>query len=95
MVVAPIVEETLFRLVLQGWLESLETRWRFLRRWPKLRGFWPVTVASLLFASLHFRSAKTPPPVEDVQMMLAWLATWNLITLGMVGTVLVARRGAT
>lgn len=61
-VVAPISEEFLFRLVLQGWLESLERRMR--RRIPWLRrsvaGFLPVTTAAILFGAMHGRSAEPP-----------------------------------
>ena len=63
--VAPIVEELLFRLLLQGWLESLERRirrrLRLVRPWAA--GILPVVVASVLFAVLHIR---TPQPQEDL-----------------------------
>ena len=57
-VVAPISEEFLFRVLLQGWLEALEHRWR--RQMPTLRrliprGTGPILLTSLLFARLHFR----------------------------------------
>jgi membrane protease YdiL (CAAX protease family) len=57
-VVAPITEEFLFRLWLQGWLEAEQRRWR--RRMPTLRRWvpgavGPIVLASLLFAGLHFR----------------------------------------
>jgi membrane protease YdiL (CAAX protease family) len=57
--VAPIAEEVLFRLLLQGWLEAVERRWR--RQLPALRrgvrGLIPVVITSLVFATLHFRAA--------------------------------------
>jgi membrane protease YdiL (CAAX protease family) len=56
-VVAPVTEELIFRLLLLGWLESLERRMR--RRAALLRqvvaGLVPVTMVSLLFAAMHFR----------------------------------------
>ncbi len=59
-VVAPVAEELLFRLLLQGWLESLERRMR--RQMPLLRqvvaGFAPVTLVAVLFAAMHFRRAE-------------------------------------
>ena len=64
-IVAPIFEEVLFRLVLQGWLEAVERRWR--RRFPALRrlvpGMVPVVAVSLLFGALHYRlpTAQTDP----------------------------------
>ncbi len=68
-VVAPVVEEFVFRLVLLGWLEKREkSLWkssgfrRFLRRLRPgsarfLHGLIPVLLVSLLFASLHYRAA--------------------------------------
>lgn len=62
--VAPLVEELLFRVLLQGWLEARESRWR--RQSPLLkqlpRGVLPVVLPALVFASMHFRSG--PPPVD-------------------------------
>ncbi|HBO46074.1 MAG TPA: hypothetical protein DD670_19555 [Planctomycetaceae bacterium] len=57
-VVAPITEEILFRLFLQGWLEKVD---RDVRRWVPALVRWfrwgtlPVVLTSLLFASVHFR----------------------------------------
>lgn len=94
-VVAPVVEEVLFRLVVQGWLESLEARTPALKRlWPRIRGFWPIGLASLLFALLHFRTAQPSMAPAKVESLLAGVAAWNLVTLGMVATVLIGRRGA-
>jgi membrane protease YdiL (CAAX protease family) len=60
-VVAPIVEEFLFRLLLQGWLEAGQRRLK--RKMPTLRrlvpgGVGPVVLASLLFAMIHFHVAR-------------------------------------
>jgi len=74
-VVAPIVEEFIFRLVIQGWLEKAERQSRrsafarkLLKRLPPrwsgmLRGVFPVLLVSLLFASLHFPAAESEPRV--------------------------------
>ena len=82
-VVAPIVEEFLFRVVLQGWLEALETRWR--RRVRHLRflarGSIAVTFASLLFAATHFRRAAPPVPVEELAILIAGFAAARLVAL--------------
>ncbi len=81
--VAPIVEEVLFRLVLQGWMEKVDARCR--RRWwywAPARGFWPVAMTSVLFASLHFRTAQPQLKPEELVMLLAQVAVWNLVTLG-------------
>ncbi len=71
-VVVPIAEEFLFRLVLQGWLESAELR---LRRWRpgllSLRpGVWPIVLASLLFAAPHARSAAPPEDLERLMLQM-------------------------
>jgi NADH:ubiquinone oxidoreductase subunit 5 (subunit L)/multisubunit Na+/H+ antiporter MnhA subunit len=61
-VVAPLVEEFMYRVVLQGWMEAEVRRAR--RRVPKLRrfapGLIPVVLVSLLFAMRHFRMASEP-----------------------------------
>ncbi|NLE36655.1 MAG: CPBP family intramembrane metalloprotease [Pirellulaceae bacterium] len=57
-VVAPITEEILFRLFLQGWFEKVD---RDVRQWVPALARWvrwgtvPVVLTSLLFASVHFR----------------------------------------
>ncbi len=58
-VVAPLVEEFLFRLLLQGWLEAAWLRCR--RQAPALRRLGPravvpVTLVALLFAWMHYRT---------------------------------------
>ena len=57
-VVAPIVEEFFFRVLLQGWLEAGDRRRR--RQLPQFRrllpiGGGPIVLASLAFAALHIR----------------------------------------
>ena len=57
-VVAPVVEEFLFRLLLQGWLEALERRLAEAdadAAAAPAAGFGPVLLSSLLFAAMHFR----------------------------------------
>ncbi len=67
-VVAPVVEEFLFRLLLQGWLERLEGRLRRAARLPaRLVGTAPVVASSLLFASMHYRR---PAPLPDADSLL-------------------------
>jgi membrane protease YdiL (CAAX protease family) len=84
-VIAPITEEILFRLLLQGWLEAVERRLR--RRSPGLRrvaaGILSVALSSLLFAALHIR---TPSPRRDVDTIVFFLcarAVANLLTVGL------------
>ena len=54
-IVAPLAEEFLFRLVLQGWLESVEHRGRRRGMRRLARGAKPILVSSMLFAGIHFR----------------------------------------
>ncbi len=59
-IVAPVAEEFLFRLLLQGWLESSVERWRprlptLGRLLPGASG--PILLSSLVFAAAHFRVA--------------------------------------
>lgn len=56
--VAPIFEEFFFRVVFQGWLESLDVRLR-LAKVPF--GFAPIMITSLFFALLHFRTDQPDP----------------------------------
>lgn len=57
-IVAPVAEEFFFRVLLQGWLEALQHRWR--RRLPTLRRLLPnaagpIVLTSIVFAMMHFR----------------------------------------
>lgn len=73
-VVAPIVEEFLFRVLLQGWLERIDRRLR--PKLPALRRFvpWgatPIVLSSAVFAIIHFRvAAPTMNPRYLMFMML-------------------------
>ena len=74
-VVAPIVEEFLFRVLLQGWLESAQRRWR--RAMPTLRrsvpgAVGPIFLTSFLFGLMHFR-VDTPMrhPLYYICMLIA------------------------
>ncbi|NUQ66161.1 MAG: CPBP family intramembrane metalloprotease [Pirellulales bacterium] len=95
-VVAPVVEEFLFRLVLQGWLERIERhglRHRGLRR--KIYGAMPILVTAVLFASLHFRTVQPKLDPARVIDMLSQVAVWNLVVLGLGVALLRLRSGAT
>ncbi len=81
--VAPIVEEFMFRVLLQGWLEKLETRhrkWlpRLLRLLP---GSGPVLLASLFFAAMHIRTAGPKLSVDFLLFLLTAQAVASLLTL--------------
>lgn len=96
-VVAPIIEEFLFRLLLQGWLEAVESRVR--RRIVVLRrlvpGTAPVLVTSLLFGAMHYRALPPEMDPDWLARMFARGALVGLLTLA-VGVWLVRfRTGAT
>ncbi len=96
-VMAPLVEELLFRVLLQGWLESRESRWR--RAWSPLRrlprGVVPVVMPALVFASLHFRSGPPPDETESLGPVLVANALGSLVTLVVAVVVLRMGFGAT
>ncbi len=70
-IIAPITEELLFRLLLQGWLESLERRLR--RRIRAMRqvaaGVMPIMTVALIFAAMH-----VPRPREDLPAIVFGLS---------------------
>lgn len=81
-VAAPVMEETLFRLLFQGWLAKCEWRmrrrlkaWYFSRnretkRLPILRPRWfgvfPVLVVAVCFSLIHVRSTADVPSAESI-----------------------------
>jgi membrane protease YdiL (CAAX protease family) len=74
--VAPVVEEFLFRVLLQGWLERLDRhpipmvpKWFRLFPWSVA----PVFLSSFIFAMVHFRVAKPPAAHE----YLLWMMVGN------------------
>jgi membrane protease YdiL (CAAX protease family) len=81
--VAPISEELFFRVLLQGWLQALQHRWR--RQMPTLRrlipgGLGPIMLTSLLFARLHFRVDTPPIDLRFLLFLLAGDAGARLLT---------------
>ena len=82
-IVAPITEEFVFRLVLQGWLESLERRMR--RRVPFLRGVFaglmPIMMVAVLFAAMHGREAGSRIEPSVLVFLLAIQCMANLLTV--------------
>ncbi len=96
-VAAPLVEEFFFRVLLQGWLESLERRHRRMVRllWPLLPcGFGPIVLVSLLFGVMHFRIAKVEQPVDAIVAMTLADAVAKLLAMAAIIAVLRVRHGA-
>jgi membrane protease YdiL (CAAX protease family) len=97
-VVAPLAEEILFRLFLQGWLESLDRRlgpfMPTLRRWVRW-GTLPVVVSSLLFAMAHVRVDPKQYGVDFLRFMMIALAVGALATVAFALALARLARGAT
>lgn len=81
--VAPLVEEFIFRVVFQGWLESEEaraTRGATLER-RRARGVIPIGIVSLVFAALHYRSAAPPLSADFLLAAIAGSVLANILVL--------------
>jgi len=97
-VVAPITEEFLFRVVLQGWLEAEGRRLR--RRLPSLRRLFPgalgpIVLSSFLFGLMHFNTGVPElHPHHYVGIMIGNSAA-SVLTVGLVIALLKFRAGAT
>ncbi len=99
-VVAPVVEEFFFRVLLQGWLEAIERRHRRILRllWRILPGAGPIVLASLIFGGVHFRlgaAAEAIPRPVVVATLLVANATAELMAMVYIILLLRAHRGAT
>jgi membrane protease YdiL (CAAX protease family) len=96
-IVAPLVEEFLFRLLLQGWLEAIERRLR--RRLPGLRrtlsGLFPIVTVAALFAAMHFRSGPSDHDAPVLIRVLIGNALASVVTVVMGVAWLWVRAGAT
>lgn len=83
-IIAPVTEEFLFRLLLQGWLETVERRFR--RQIPWLRrltvGVMPVALAAILFAGLHFRTPSPRLDPDAIVFLIGVRTAANLLTIG-------------
>lgn len=80
--VAPVTEELMFRLVLQGWLAKKERLWR--RRLGVLRivrpGWFSVVVVALWFAAQHARGAEQPLDPHVLRQLLVVTGAFGLLT---------------
>ncbi len=95
-IVAPVSEEFFFRLLVQGWLEKLDWKWRRVL-WPGSRvfGLAPVLISSLVFAALHVRGSQSPRDSSDLLWGMTLEAVARIVTIGMAVWVLSRGLGAT
>jgi membrane protease YdiL (CAAX protease family) len=96
--VAPIVEEFLFRVLLQGWLEAAEHRcrrcWRAHgRKVPRTAA--PILLSSLLFAAIHFRRGGADYQLPYLIATLAGQTAATLAAVAFAVALLRLRAGAT
>ena len=88
-VIVPIAEEFLFRLLLQGYVEKQEARLRkFLRLHgihSALRGLFAVLCSSTIFAAIHWRSTAEETPLQEMfdgflALIIGYFAVLTTIT---------------
>jgi len=96
-VVAPLIEEFFFRVLLQGWLEAVWSRRR--RRHAELRAapasWLPIVLPAMLFALMHRRMSEIPhSPQYLIDLFLVQMAA-DLLALGLAVVVLRFAAGAT
>ncbi len=73
-IMAPLVEEFVFRGLLQGYLQKIEARQRWQQIFPGLpAGLMPNIIASVLFAAAHGAVYPDRPALFVLGLMLGWL----------------------
>jgi len=78
-VIAPIAEEFVFRLALQGWLEKAAVRIQELAREqgsspsPKMARWGPIVLSSLCFALMHLGQGLAPVPLFFLALGLGYI----------------------
>ena len=75
LITAPLAEEFIFRVLLQGWLESRERAWRQQRRWLRWvrPGVLPVVTSSALFAAAHIEHGPDWIPLFLLALPMGYL----------------------
>jgi membrane protease YdiL (CAAX protease family) len=97
-IVAPAIEELFFRVLLQGWLETVELRWRryqWMQRWRMPQGIISIVPTALLFASMHFRTSSPKMDVRDLVIQQGVFIISSLLALVFAVMVLRYHVGAT
>lgn len=73
-VAAPVAEEIMFRLILQGWLERNERKWQRLIRPIKLpRGLISIVISAILFGAIHAGQGTAPAPLALLGAALGYV----------------------
>jgi len=85
-IIIPIGEEFLFRLLLQGYAEKQETRLRKILRLSTTRGLFSVLGSATIFAAIHWRSTTGERSVQILfdsllGMMIGYLVVLTLIMM--------------
>lgn len=82
-VVAPLFEEFMYRLMLQGYLESLESWLRHLLILPRafIRGALPIALVSAFFASNHARDPSAIPRADALLLLLGTQMVCSIVVL--------------
>jgi membrane protease YdiL (CAAX protease family) len=72
---APLVEEFLFRVLLQGWCERLDEQWRARSPslWTAAPRHWPIVVSSAMFGLLHIGQGPAPVPLFVLALAMGYL----------------------
>jgi membrane protease YdiL (CAAX protease family) len=95
--VAPLIEEFFFRVLLQGWLEALWSRRR--KTHPGLKSapwsWLPIVLPALLFAIMHLRSSREPPSSHELAVIFLVQIVTDLFVLSLAFAVLRFAAGAT
>lgn len=75
LVAAPLFEEFLFRVLLQGWFERIEARRRVLRLGLPGDGpaWWPIGLSAFLFAAMHWNNGLAVIPLFFFAIVLGYV----------------------
>ena len=74
-VAAPLFEELIFRVLLQGWFEAVESRRRTMRQESPADGpaAWPIMLSALLFSLMHLGQGSAPIPLFFLAVVLGYI----------------------
>ncbi|MCL2304318.1 MAG: CPBP family glutamic-type intramembrane protease [Planctomycetaceae bacterium] len=97
--IVPLGEEFLFRLLLQGYLEKQENHLRKRLKWTlpclAVRGVFPILCSATVFAAVHWRSTTAERPVQHLFDNLLGLLVGYLVVLAVITAYLLLVCGLT